>query len=59
MVEDLVGIAGYETACTTAFGVNGHGQDMLAMHRIFPLSLEETFGEIFHRLKRYAKKHVR
>lgn len=51
-VRDLVGEAGYATACTTRFGVNPPGTDPLALRRIVPLSTRELLGKIAHRLKR-------
>ncbi len=50
--EALVEEAGYETACTTRFGVNGPGQNLNALHRIFPLSITDLLGKIGHRLCR-------
>ena len=48
----LVEEAGYETACTTCFGVNGPGQHPYELKRMFPLSGREFLGKIFHRVCR-------
>lgn len=55
MTEALVEEAGYETACTTCFGVNGAGQNLMALHRIWPLSTSEFLGKIGHRVGRMLR----
>ena len=50
MVEELVREAGYETACTMRFGVNGPGGDAMALRRISPLSWGGLLGKALHRL---------
>lgn len=54
MTETLVEEAGYETACTTRFGVNGPGQNVMALNRILPLSAKDLLGKIGHRMCRMA-----
>jgi peptidoglycan/xylan/chitin deacetylase (PgdA/CDA1 family) len=51
-VHDLAKEAGYHTACTTQFGVNGRNADRWALPRIFPLSTTEMLAKIWHRLGR-------
>jgi peptidoglycan/xylan/chitin deacetylase (PgdA/CDA1 family) len=55
-VRDLVAEAGYDTACTTAFGVNTVTTPRHSLHRVVPLSREELIGKIQHRLKRRLQK---
>jgi peptidoglycan/xylan/chitin deacetylase (PgdA/CDA1 family) len=52
--RDLVAEAGYETACTTEFGVNTAEARPRALRRIVPLTRTEWFGKIAHRLRRRA-----
>lgn len=52
MLAELVAEAGFETACTTAFGVNKPPVRPFALRRIFPLSTGEMLGKIGHRLAR-------
>jgi peptidoglycan/xylan/chitin deacetylase (PgdA/CDA1 family) len=51
-VRDLVGEAGYETACTLVFGVNHAATPRLELRRIFPLSTAELLAKVCHRLAR-------
>lgn len=51
-VRDLVGEAGYQTACTVEFGVNRPGQSPFELRRISPLSRWELLAKACHRLKR-------
>jgi len=44
--------AGYETACSTRFGVNGPAGDPYALRRIAPLAGGELCGKVCHRLWR-------
>ena len=50
LTESLVAGAGYETACTTLFGVNGPGQNLQELQRIQPLSTTELLGKVIHRM---------
>jgi peptidoglycan/xylan/chitin deacetylase (PgdA/CDA1 family) len=52
MSLDLVGEAGYATACTTAFGVNTAQTPRLELKRISSLSEGELLGKVGHRLRR-------
>ncbi len=52
MTQGMVEEAGYQTGCTTRFGVNGPGQDPYALNRIAPLSAWELCGKVIHRLGR-------
>jgi peptidoglycan/xylan/chitin deacetylase (PgdA/CDA1 family) len=49
-VRDLVGEAGYMTACTVRFGVNTSTTPTLELNRIVPLSGTEWFRKARHRL---------
>jgi peptidoglycan/xylan/chitin deacetylase (PgdA/CDA1 family) len=49
-LKDLVEEAGYSTACTVEFGVNGAAVDRFALRRIIPLSSGELIRKIIHRL---------
>ena len=51
-VRDLVGEAGYETACTSDFGVNTPATHRHALRRIIPLARRELIGKSAHRLRR-------
>lgn len=51
-VAELVAEAGYETACTTKFGVSTPGDTPHRLPRIFPLSTSELAGKAAHRLAR-------
>ena len=55
-VRDLVAEAGYETACTTRFGVNAPGTPPHELRRIVPLTRGELIGKIFHRLLRKLRR---
>lgn len=52
MIESLVGEAGYETACSTRFGVNPPEQNLKTLNRISPLSRKDLLGKILHRIYR-------
>lgn len=52
LTRDLVREAGYQTACTVEFGVNGANVDALALRRIIPLSRGDVLRKIFHRAAR-------
>lgn len=51
-VAELVAEAGYETACTTRFGVSTPAAPPQLLPRIFPLSTPELTGKALHRLTR-------
>ncbi len=51
-VRDLVGEAGYQTACTVAFGVNDGATPRFELRRIIPLSSVELARKVWHRLAR-------
>jgi len=51
-IRDLVEEAGYLTASTVEFGVNGPGTNPFELRRIFPLSATELLGKARHRLWR-------
>ena len=51
-IRDLVMAAGYQTACTVAFGVNPPELSRFELRRIIPLSSAEMLGKIGHRLAR-------
>ncbi|MSU57883.1 MAG: polysaccharide deacetylase family protein [Pedosphaera sp.] len=51
-LRDIVAEAGYETACTTNFGVNPPGAPRHELRRIVPLTRSELIGKSFHRLRR-------
>ena len=51
-VRDMVGEAGYHTACTVAFGVNDGATPRLELRRIIPLSGTELLSKVCHRLAR-------
>jgi len=51
-VRDLVQEAGYETACTMDFGVNGPETPPTALKRIFPLSSAQLLRKARHRVLR-------
>lgn len=51
-VAALVAEAGYETACTTQFGVNRADTPCFALRRVFPLGEAEMLAKIAHRLAR-------
>lgn len=53
----LVEEAGYETACTTRFGVNSAGQDPMTLHRITPLSTSDLLGKSWSFLRRKLHAH--
>ena len=57
MAEALVEEAGYETASSTRFGVNGPGQNLMAIQRISTLSTKDLLGKVCHRLCRKLKLH--
>lgn len=48
--RDLVAEAGYETACTTEFGIVSPGDLPHTLMRIFPLSAAGLAGKAWHRL---------
>ena len=50
--RDLVGEAGYETACTLRFGVNTPATPLLELRRIYPLSSAEMVAKVVHRIGR-------
>jgi len=52
MARDLVGEAGYQTACTTVFGVNTAQTPRFEIKRIFPLSRQDFFAKVRHRVAR-------
>jgi len=54
-VRDLVGEAGYATACTVKFGVNTAGTPKFELKRIFCLSEWEYLGKVRHRIGRKLK----
>lgn len=54
-VRDLVGEAGYRTACTLRFGVNAPDTPRLELRRIFPLSSLELLAKLRHRLARWLR----
>jgi peptidoglycan/xylan/chitin deacetylase (PgdA/CDA1 family) len=56
MVRDLVGEAGYTTACTTEFGVNTAATPKFELKRIFCLSESEMMRKARHRLMRRLAK---
>ena len=49
-VAALVAEAGYETACTTQFGVNTAATPRFALRRVFPLGASELLAKSAHRL---------
>jgi len=49
-VRDMVIEAGYESACSTQFGVNDAQTDRYALRRIIPLSSAELARKVVHRL---------
>lgn len=49
-VRDLVGEAGYMTACTVRFGVNTSATPRLELNRVVPLSAAEWVTKAGHRL---------
>jgi len=51
-VHDLVGEAGYTSACSVQFGVNDATTDPFALRRIIPLSSGELVRKVIHRLRR-------
>jgi peptidoglycan/xylan/chitin deacetylase (PgdA/CDA1 family) len=51
-IRDLVGEAGYRTACTTRTGANLPGSSMLELKRFIPVSSAELVGKAWHRLRR-------
>lgn len=51
-VRDLVGEAGYETACTMDFGVNQASTPMRELKRIIPLSSAQLLRKARHRVAR-------
>ena len=51
-VRDLVGEAGYATACTTHFGINTTRTPRFELNRIFALSQSELLRKAGHRLTR-------
>ena len=55
-VRELAAEAGYETACTTNFGVNTLATPRHAMRRIVPLSAAELVWKVSHRLKWRVRK---
>lgn len=55
-VRDLVIEAGYRTACTLEFGVNGPNTPAHELRRIYPLSGGEMLRKIVHRLRRKLNK---
>lgn len=52
LTRDLVQEAGYHTACTVEFGVNGVNADAFALRRIIPLSRGDVLRKILHRAAR-------
>jgi peptidoglycan/xylan/chitin deacetylase (PgdA/CDA1 family) len=58
-VRDLVGEAGYETACTLVFGVNRAATPPLELRRIMPLSGSELLAKAWHRAARAARRGKR
>ncbi|EEF57260.1 polysaccharide deacetylase family protein [Pedosphaera parvula] len=52
MIRDLVGEAGYVTACTTEFGVNTSATAKFELNRIFCLSEYEMMRKTRHRIMR-------
>lgn len=51
-VAELVAEAGYETACTTKFGVSTSTSPRHLLPRIFPLFTRDLAGKVMHRLLR-------
>jgi peptidoglycan/xylan/chitin deacetylase (PgdA/CDA1 family) len=51
-IRDLVGEAGYQTACTVKFGLNVAGASPFELKRIQPLTGGELIRKVFHRLRR-------
>ena len=51
-VQDLVAEAGYQTACTTDFGVSDASANPFELRRIIPLSGADLVRKIFHRAAR-------
>jgi len=49
-VRDLVGQAGYRTACTMVFGVNTAGTPRFELRRVVPLTSAELLRKAMHRL---------
>jgi len=56
-VRDLVAEAGYETACTTRFGVNPAGTSRHELRRVVPLTRGELTRKSVHRLCRLLRPH--
>ena len=56
-VRDLVGEAGYASACTTQFGVNTAATPRFELNRLFCLSELEMFQKARHRLIRKLTKN--
>lgn len=54
LARDLIGEAGYQTACTIEFGVNDAGADPFTLRRIIPLAGGDLARKVFHRLARKA-----
>jgi peptidoglycan/xylan/chitin deacetylase (PgdA/CDA1 family) len=50
-IRDLVGEAGYRTACTVRFGVNRNGVSPFELNRVVPLTGSEILGKALHRLR--------
>jgi peptidoglycan/xylan/chitin deacetylase (PgdA/CDA1 family) len=50
-LRDLVEEAGYQTACTTIFGVNSLQTSLLELRRVFPLSEGELIAKAIHRIR--------
>ena len=59
MVRSLVREAGYETACTTAFGVNTEDSDRHLLQRIFPLTPAGFAGKAAHAVRRKIRAAFR
>ena len=55
-VRDLVGEAGYETACTSDFGVNTPATHRHLLRRIIPLTRRELIGKSAHRFRRAIRR---
>jgi peptidoglycan/xylan/chitin deacetylase (PgdA/CDA1 family) len=57
-VRDLVGEAGYHTACSLVFGVNTGTTPRLELRRIEPLSTTEMLSKVRHRLQRKLRERT-
>ena len=57
-LRDMVEEAGYQTACTTAFGVNSPQVPPLELRRVFPITESELIAKGIHRIRAQLAQRI-